>query len=275
MPQREPSPGESRVVRWIYYGKKHQDMSSVAEILLSVSEQLNAHGIHLSIEKCDIPRLKAIHGAGESANEMLVLVDLPEQHRSLFADFQKSVLRFTLPFPQIPSPYVSIDVLPAIRHAIHGLVRRGFQNITLVLKEGSKKSVAEAFHRFCAEAPHPLQARVVKLPMKYPEQAFAARRLAAGMKGRHGVVALYSISASILMTAFMKAGLDVPRQVEVVAVNTSMQAVRVFPVPTYYPYPMDALASVLCKAAIQYFDRGELPPLRKMIPLEVVTPLSS
>src|SRR5436309_2990073 len=47
MPQRERVSTESRVVRWIYYGKKHQDMSSVAEVLLSVSEHLNAHGIRL------------------------------------------------------------------------------------------------------------------------------------------------------------------------------------------------------------------------------------
>ena len=275
MPQRERISGESRVVRWVYYGKKHQDMSSVAEVLLSVSEHLNVHDIHLSVEKCDIPRLKAIHRAGESANEMLLLVDLSEKYQRLFADFRKSVLLFAQPFPGILLPYVTIDVLPALRHAIHGLVRRGFQNITLVLKEGSREYPVEAFHRFCAEAPHPLQARVVKLPMSYPEQAFAARRFAAGLKGRHGVVAVYSISASILMTALLKAGLDVPCQVEVVAVNTTRQAVRVFPVPTYYPYPMDALASVLCKAAVQYFDRGEIPPLRKFFPLEVVSATAS
>jgi hypothetical protein len=74
------------------------------------------------------------------------------------------------------------------------------------------------------------------------------------------------------MTALMAHGVKIPTEVEVIAMNTPMQAIRVFPLPTHYPFPLDAFGKAVCRAALHYFERGRLPSLRKRIPLEMADP---
>ncbi|MBI4024681.1 MAG: hypothetical protein HY360_06840 [Verrucomicrobia bacterium] len=54
----------------------------------------------------------------------------------------------------------------------------------------------------------------------------------------------------------------------VVGMNTTSTAVRVSPLPVHYPYPVQRLAKIVCQAAVHYFERGALPPLRKLILLQ-------
>jgi hypothetical protein len=42
------------------------------------------------------------------------------------------------------------------------------------------------------------------------------------------------------------------------------------PLPTYYPYPVEAFAKIICRVAVHYFEHGTVPPMRKLVPLEMV-----
>jgi DNA-binding LacI/PurR family transcriptional regulator len=272
----EPPPDSqrARVVRWICYSRDFPDVSVLTEFFGAILQRLHAHEIGFSIEPCDAARLRLIHARGESPQQMYLLTSLPAEFQKLFADFQRSALVVGLPGPGIDLPYVSIDVFAAVRHAVHTLSRRGFRHATLVIKKGTRQPIIELFRRACAEGPQPMSADVVTMPIELSEQVAAAGRFAARVKGRRGVIAVYSIPASVLMTALMSRGIKVPAEIEVIAVNTPSLAVRVFPTPIYYPSPLAALAKAVCRAALHYFKRGKLPPLHKTIPLERVAPAS-
>jgi len=260
---------QSRLVRWLYYGRDFPDLSSVMEILAPISERLRWHDIRFSIERCDTARLRAIHSKGENQSEMFVLTSLPQNFQRMFADFQTSAMILGLPFPGVSLPFISIDVMPAIRHATHRLARRGFRKVNLIVKEGSRQPMEEDFRRYCVEATPTVEGHVLRMPMEYYAQAAAVERWAGRITGRVGVIAVYPIPTSNLMTALMKRGISVPDEVEVVALNTSQHYVRVVPVPALYLYPAEALAKAVCRAALHYFEHGRLPVLRKMIPLEL------
>lgn len=259
-----------RAVRWICYTRDFPDLSPTMEMLDAIAEQLRHHGIGFHIERCDAVRLRSIHARGELAHEMVLLTSLPAEFLELFSSFKRSALINGLPTPGVSLPYISIDVFAAVRHAVHVLARHGFPTATLVIKTGTRQPIIEAFRRYCAEADPPMHPDVVTMPIELEAQVEAAGRFAAGGTGRRGVVAVYSIPASVLMTALMARGVKVPGQVEVIAVNTTLQAVRVYPLPTHYPMPVTAFAKAVSRAAIHYFERGRLPRLRKVIPLEMV-----
>ena len=265
-------PPRARVVRWICYRRDFPDLSPVMDVLTPMADQLRDHDIGFSIEPCDATRLRLIHDRGESPHEMYLLTSLPQPFERMFADFKKSALIIGLPSAGISLPYLSVDVFPAVRHAVHMLARRGFRKVTLVVKSGTSQPIAESLHRYCAETHPPMQAEVVIMPMELTDQVAAAGRFAARIRERVGIIAIYSIPASVLMTALMARGVKVPDDVEIVAVNTTLQAVRVFPLPAYYPFPLATFAKAVCKAALHYFERGRLPALRKTIPLEMVSP---
>ena len=260
---------QSRVVRWVCYGRDFPDLSVLTELFAAILEQLHPHEIGFSIEPCDAARLRLIHDRGESPHQMYLLTSLPDEFQRLFADFKRSALINGLPSPGVSLPYITIDVFSAIRHAIHLLARRGFHKVSLVIKSGTRQPVVELFRQYCAEAPQPMQSEVVTMPNELFEQVSAAGRFAARIRERQGIIAIYSIPASVLMTALMARGVKVPGEVEVVAVNTPLQAVRVFPLPTYYPFPLVPFAKAVCKAAVHYFKRGRLPSLGKTIPLQM------
>jgi len=260
---------QARVVRWICYGRDFPDLSVLMEFFATILQQLQPHEIGFSIEPCDAARLRLIHARGESPHQMLLLTSLPDEFQRLFADFKRSALINGLPVAGVSLPYISIDVFSAIRHAVNELARRGFRKVSLVIKSGTRQPVIEHFRRYCADVPRPLRAEVVTMPNELSEQVSAAARFAAKIRERQGVLAIYSIPASVLMTALMTRGVKVHSDVEVIAVNTPLQAVRVVPLPTYYPYPRLPFAKAICKAALHYFQRGRLPLLRKTIPLEM------
>ena len=258
------------MVRWVYYGRDYPDISALVEIQAAISEGLESHGIRLVFEKCDAARLRAIHQRGEHPGEMFLLGALPDQFQGLFSNFKASALLVRPPFPGVQLPFISVDVLPAIRHATHMLARRGFSRISLVVREGSRQLLTGQFQRICTESFQPVRGDVIRIPGELHEQNLAAQRFAATIKGRHALIALYPVQAGLLMTALMKRGLDVPERVEVVAMSTTLQAIRVVPLPVYYPYPVKKFAKAVCQAVIHYFEQGSLPPIRKMIPIEMI-----
>ncbi|MBI4026689.1 MAG: GntR family transcriptional regulator [Verrucomicrobia bacterium] len=273
--QAAPNPPQTfRVVRWLYCGRgRNHDISPCIEVFRALSDRLGQHDIRLSIENCGVEGIHAIHERGESRRQMVLLGSLPLKLEKLFMDFRRSALVIGIPAPGTGLPYVSNDAFSAIRHATHWLAGRGCLRVTMFIGVKRQMTFAEKiFYRACSESPQPVRGEVACIPLELDEQAQAARKFAARVKGKQGVIAIYPSSVSTLMTALMKQGVDVPGQVEFVAVNTTLQGVRVVPRPAYYPFPMDTFTKVVCRAAIQYFERGRLPRLRKMIPLKMAPP---
>src|ERR1051326_4852783 len=176
------------------------------------------------------------------------------------------------PFPGIDLSFVTNDVLSAIRHATFMLSRRGFERVSLLINESARQPIHEEFRRICAAAPRPIQGDVVRLPDELYEQNLAVQRLATRIVARQGLIAISPVPAGLLMMALMRRGMQVPGDVEVIAINATSQEVRTFPIPIHYPYPMEKFAKIVCQAAIHYFEQGSLPTLRKVIPLHMVAP---
>jgi DNA-binding LacI/PurR family transcriptional regulator len=259
-----------RMVRWLFYGRGYPDASVLLEILAAIVERLQAHDIQFRLERCDAARLRRIQHKGEEPHQMIILGLVPPGLQRMFSAFQRSALVIGVPPPDVPLPYISIDVEVAFRHALATFARRGCKRVSLVMREHSHSMSDARFAELCAEANAAMRSEMVRVPMTLVEQVAAARRFAARRTTREGVIALYPIPATVLISALLERGIAVPRDVEVVALNTTSMAVRAAPLPDFYPYPVEAFAKAVSRAVLRYFQSGTVPRLRKMIPLEVV-----
>ncbi len=260
------------LVRWLAYRRIYRDIPAQMEIFMALNQKLAFHGVRLSLEECNASRLNAIHREGPRDDQMLALHSFSGEFQELFADFEKSALLIGQPFLKVRLPFITMDVLGAIRHATWMLARRAFLRISLVISEKSKQPIEEEFHRICAEPSLSIQSDVVRFPENLHDQNIALRRLAGRVVGRHAFIVNSPIPAGLLMMALMKKGADVPGQVEVVAMNATLAEARTFPLITYYPYPMDRFSKVMSRVAVHYFEKGEIPSLKLVIPLRMVAP---
>lgn len=251
---------------------KMKDVPTILQVLGSIALRLSAHGIRLGIEIYNDERLKTLHQQGERPNELLLFRALPRRYQEMFSDFQRSVLLLGEPAPGIQLPFISIDVLSSIRHATFLLARRGFERISLVINESSRQPIDEEFSRMCAAAPHPVRGEVVRLPDELYAQNLAAQKLAARVTARQGLIVISPIHAGLLMMTVAGRGWKLGEEVEVIQMNAMPQEIRTHPIPIHYPTPLEPLSKAICQAAIRYFEQGTLPPLRKMLSLEMVSP---
>jgi DNA-binding LacI/PurR family transcriptional regulator len=251
---------------------KMKDVPTVLQVLGSIALRLSAHGIRLGIEIYSDARLKTLHEQGERPNELLLFRSLPRRFQELFSDFQRSVLLLGEPAPGIQLPFITIDVLSAIRHAVFLLARRGFERIALVINESGRQPIDEEFSGMCAAAPRVVRGEVVRLPDELYAQNLAAQKLAARVTARQGLIVISPIHAGLLMMTVAGRGWKLGDEVEVIQMNAMPQEIRTHPIPIHYPTPLEPLSKAICHAAIHYFEQGTLPPLQKKFPLEMVSP---
>lgn len=270
VPPRPATADRPRVVRWLLYGRNYPDMSVVMEILAMLSERLQAHDIHLQLERFTAQRFREIHKQGEHPNTMLFLVSLPAEFQRMFANFRKSAIVIGLPAEGVNLPFVSNDIASAMRHAIALVARRGFRRITMVATEATRSIPETLLRQWCAACDTDLHADLVRMPMSLEEHVTAARRFAARVTPGQGIIAVYPIPATSLISALLQHGLSIPRDAEVIGMNTTRAAVRVVPMPTHYPYPVEAFTKTVQRAILHYFEQGRVPRWKKLIPLEVV-----
>lgn len=271
---RARSSGERvKLVRWLYIGKEFRDISFMADLFVAISERLREYDIPLVTDRCDMRRLRELQKRGESPNEMLVLANFQERYQRILAGFQRSALLIALPAPGISFPFVWNDAEGAIVHAVRELAGRGFTRLCMFL--GGQRRVGPTdrlFLQACAELNPAVHGELERLASDPTEQQLGAQRWAARVRGRLGVLAVYPTPATVLISALQQASIKVPDQVEVVGINTMWHSVRVVPRPVHYPFPVEAFARVVVRAAREYFARGTVPRLKKVIPLEVVRP---
>ncbi len=263
-----------RLVRVIYYGRDIPELHKDLLWMMDLAEQLHAHGVQLSIEKCTEARLKAYARARQVGTELLILISLPAKFQTLFDQANRAVLLTGEPAPGVQLPFLTSDLDGAIRHATCRLLRRGFERVTLVLPRTRSPGLQRAKQVFvsaCADwSRQPVRGDVVFLPLEMPAMVTAAGRFAKTVRDRRGIVTMDNIPVGLIMTALAARGVAIPQQVELVAFAASAESLKVFPSPAHYLSVLPAFAQTLARAALHYFQTGDVPRLRKRLPMEMV-----
>lgn len=267
-PPRRPPP----VVRLIYYGRDYLESSFIEPP--SLAARLQNHGIGFSLERCTHARLKAIGSSALPSNELLFLSSLPAAYHRYFALKRGQALVCGHPAPGSPLSYITVDEESAVHHATQSLLRRHFSRLSLLIDKGTPPGVSQIiamFQRTCAAWPHqPVHAETLRFELALDAMRGAARRFAARARGRQGVIVCEPVSATMVMTALMERGIVIHRDVEIIALDTPPNSIKVCPGLTDYPFPVKACVKRFTEAALHFFETGALPRLEVKLPIEAV-----
>lgn len=245
-----------------------------------LAQWLRPHGIEHRSERwldADFRRFEKRPAARpDHRHELFFFASLPDSHQRLIARANIPCVLGNAPVRGVDLPYLTCDWAGAIRHATFYLARRGFKRITLWARHSEAPHIANycaTFLNACREAPHgPIETEVFRPQLDVPSQSQAAHRTASRIKDRTGIIVVGPLAVSVLMTVLLRCGVRIPEQVEIAYVNTDPAQLAVVPVPVYYPYPVETIVKLIARAAIQYFETGERPRIRKLIPVEMVVP---
>jgi len=148
-------------------------------------EQLQMHGIRLSIECCTPERLKQISAKQNDACELFILITMPSVYQKLFLDSQKPCLVFGCVSSEVSLPYLTPDLNGSTRHATLSLLQRGFKRLVLLNVSSKAAGVAksvETFRRTCEQWSHqPIQANVLLILSDFTSMQAAMKRLMVTM----------------------------------------------------------------------------------------------
>lgn len=268
------APQHLRSVRWIRHSV-FREVPVTDDSAVIASQKLNAKGIRFQIEYRDDSHIQAICKTGTNPSEILIFSSVNFAQQKLLQMLNNALI-IGIPLPGIDLPYISSDVYPAIRHAIHHLLRHGHNRIELLNLSGRKvcesiSRLEKEFRTIQEESPLPFEGGVTLIPNEYTEQCRVIQKLASRIRDRQGIVVNLPISPSLLLTILQSRGFKIPDQVEILPVNCMPSQLQVYPPLQHYPYPAKQIAGAICKAALHYFETGIVPRLQKLIPLEVTT----
>ena len=262
-----------RSVRIIYYGRDFPEMQKDLPWMLELAERLHANGVQLALEKCTEARLKAYARAGVNPAELLILISLPARFQALFAQSPHEVLLMGEPAAGVDRPFVTSDWEGALRHGARWLLRQGYDRLTLILPRARAPGLQQAravFEQECADwTRQTVRANVVELPLELTAMVQAAGRFARTVRDRRGILVTDNIPPGLVMTALAAHGVRIPRQAELVALVTSIEPLKVFPLPTHYRFSERLLTQTLTAAVLHYFETGTVPALAKRLPMEM------
>lgn len=263
--------GVKPIVRALYYGREYPKWAFPSLPILT--EQLKSHGVEMTTERCTHARLKAI-SQNPLPHELLLLCSVPAAYHRYFADMPRNVLIAGHPSPGSPLSSITTDLEGAVRHAARSLMRRGFSEISLIIDRGKSHGVVEVievFHKTCTEWSHqPIHANTVQISTDLDAMLVSARRFAARVKTRRGILVIEPISVSLILTALLERGIAIPRDAEIIGLSTSPDSIKVCPRPIHYPYPVMATVRSLMDTVLRFFEKGALPRIQKKILMEVV-----
>ncbi|MCC7519944.1 MAG: GntR family transcriptional regulator [Verrucomicrobiae bacterium] len=272
--------GGARVVRLIYRSTDYPESFSHPHWCGLLSEQLQTHGIQLTVERCTDIRLtelsRAPAGAAYAPRELLFLRSLSEKYQQRFSRSGRPSLIVGYRAPQVALPFVTSDLEGAIRHATHALLRRGLTQLHFLINRAQMHAVQRqcaAFVAACAAWPRqPVQAEAVRVPLLPAEQIVALRRFAARIRRGHGILVTVPVSAAAVMTTLLARQIAIPEQAEVVVINSMPDAAVLWPPPTQYRVSLDTLVKSLTRVAVHFFETGAVPQIAKVLPMEMVKP---
>ena len=266
----------SLLVRWIWQDPKHRGQPPAAEILSNLGQKLAAQGVGLRVERCDGPRLQAISRASGLPNELIIFSSLSSAQQRLFSNSRNALL-IGLPHASTPLPYISSDIFPAIRHALHHLWRNGCRQVDFFNIVGRRLTetigrLETAFHTFRTEAPQPIPGRVHWIPSDPQEQVLAIRKIIPHLASPHGIIINAPLPPALIMMILSYYGVRIPEQVQILPINILPGQNTLFPPLACYPYPVEKICASISRAAHHYFQTGKLPPLEQKIALSLIQP---
>lgn len=268
-----------RIVRLVQRGADYPDLVVAAHLWGLLSQRLQAHSIQFSVEKCTDRRLRELcdQGAGAAAGaakgELLLLRSLSEEYQRMFWRSGRPCLLVGYPSARVPLPYVTSDLEGAIRHATNTFLRRGYRRLHLLINRVNIPAVerqCRAFTEACAAWPRePAVAGAVwPVPLQSEAQLAALGRFAAQVRDRDALLVVGAVSIGAVMTTLLARGKRIPEQVELVAVDAPPASLVVWPPPVHYTASMEGLVSHITRAAVHYFKTGQVPEIRKIVPIE-------
>lgn len=260
------------MVRLLFFGVYRLNLYGYLETISTLRQALARRGIELRWETCSPARLREIARQSGNGRELLLLASVPPVYQRLFATAAKPVLVLGEVAPGLSLPFVNVDQAAAVRHATFHLLQHGCRHVVLAhinVAAAGIRSAGEAF-RSAGKAwtRHPVTLQEVAMALDLPSLMSATRRLATAVRPRTGIIVLAPVPVSMVVTALWHAGVAVPEQAEVVALFHSAEGTQLYPSPTHYPYPVAAVVRHLTAAAVDYFETGQLPTVKKTIPAE-------
>ena len=262
-----------RQVRLLLFGAYRRYNHNNLETISTLREHLLRRGIELQWEFCVPARLREITRQPRVPNELLLLASVPPAYQRLFAAGAKPALVYGELAPGVALPFVNVDQAGTVRHATFRLLQRGFREVVFVHIDvdaaGIRSSVAEFCAATAAWAQQPVRARVFPTALDPLSLAATVRRLASGVTKRTGIIVAAPVPIGLVVTGLWNHGIAVPKQVEIVALFHSDEAVKLSPPPIHYPLPVDKVVRQLTQAAVAFFETGRLPPIAKTILTEI------
>ncbi len=269
-------PAAPRRVRWLIDGTYRHHLHSHRRTFDLLHARLRLRGIELKFEICAPVRLREIARLKPVPNELLLLGSLPTNYQRMFAGTAKPVLVLGEVAPGLDLPFVNSDQAGAVRHAAHRLLRQGCMQLKLVHVKSAAagmRSARESFRQACAtwtKGAVPGQAIATELDLT--SLLSAMQRVTAHIKQRTGIIVLAPVPVAMVVTALLQHGIAVPAQAEVVALLHSPEAVRLYPPPPAYAWPMTAIVREITRAAESFFATGILPASGKLLTAELAKP---
>lgn len=267
---------QQKTVRILCNGSNDTDLSSWVWVW-PLSEQLQTHQIQLCLEKCSYERLRllCLEGKknGRRSNELYLPCSFPAKFQRMFVTSRKPALFLGYPEKGLNIPYVTCDLVGAVRHAAHHLLRRGFAKVTLLVERGHApwiEQIQQAFIAACAEWPQqPILPEVVLVPLPLEEQRIKIRRFVAYMKTRQGILMLHPLSVGLLITNLLAQGHSIPEKAQIGLIYSTPENINVDPTPFHYPFPLRIFVKTISHAAVHFFKTGFVPHIQKILPLEM------
>ena len=262
-----------RRVRMLLFGAYRMHLNHNIEALSPLREQLRLRGIELSWEICTPARLREIARQPAVEHELLLLASLPLVYQRLLAETNKPAYVYGGVAPGITLPFVNVDQAGAVHHATFQLLQHGFRELALIHMDvdavGIRGALA-AFQTACAEWPRqPIVAQLVPTALDRASLLTTVRRLAQSMREPKGFIVVAPVPVGMVVTALLHHGIKIPRPAEVVALFHPAEALKLYPPLTYYPLPVSKAVKELTSVAVQFFDTGQLPLVRKTILSEI------
>lgn len=263
-----------RVVRLLFYGRDHPELAAELHWIFLLTARLQARGIQVHVEQCTDVRLHAIARQRHRSNELFCLVGLAPRHQRLFAESKQPAILHGSPASGVSLPFVTADQSGAVGHATRMLLRKGFGRLSLMIQRLAAPGIQESLESFqsaCGDWPHqPVVGQPFLMPVGAAEALIAARRFAARITGRCGLVVVGPVPVGLVLTALLERRVAVPQQVEIAAILPSPAAIQLCPPVHYYPMPQRRMAKTLADVADHYFESGSVPRVRKRLTLELV-----
>lgn len=262
----------TRRVRILHYTQGYPNVDSALEWIFPLSEALQRQRISLQVEPCDDARLRSISREG-NRHELIFLLGVAPRHQHWFSGSGTAAVILGSPIEGISLLGDGVDQAGAVGHAAQFLLRKKLLRLNLLVADvashGIEKSVA-AFETACRQWPHqPVKAVISLMPISPTSDVAAARRFAARIKSRQGVVVVGPIPPCLVVTALMANHLRVPDDVEVVSILPPSASSKLCPPIPLYRMDVPRYVRRTVRIVRQYFETGQLPATIEPLSLEL------